>query len=245
MKLVKQLFSLIWKLYFGSCFAISALLFYPIIFPFLFSEYGKKTSFKLFVAWSWTVRIFGFYSVKRLTNAELPEGPFVIAANHTSYLDIFLLPSILPSNRFLFLGKSEILRYPLLKTYFKQLNIPVYRDNAMKSARSFIRARKEVKKGWSLVIFPEGGIPEVDHPTMIPFKDGAFQLAKSSKIPIVPLTYVNNYELMGELESFLSIARPGISYIHIHPFISKEKVVSMNKDELNELCFDIISAPLK
>ena len=243
MKFVKNVLSLLWKIYFGIYFLISAIFFYPIIFPFLFSEKGKNASFKLFVIWSWVVRILGFYRVKRLTNADLPNEPFIIVANHTSYLDIFLLPSILPKQRFLFLGKSEILQYPLLKTYFKRLNIAVYRDNPMKSARSFIRARKEMKKGWSLMIFPEGGIPDTDHPQMIPFKDGAFQLAKSAKVPIVPITFMNNYELLGEPESFFSNARPGKSLVHIHPFISKEKVVEMSKEELNSLCFDIISSP--
>lgn len=243
MKFVKNILSLLWKIYFGIYFLLSALFFYPIIYPFLFSEKGKKASFKLFVAWSWVVRILGFYRVKRLTNATLPQEPFIIVANHTSYLDIFLLPSILPKQRFLFLGKSEILRYPLLKTYFKRLNIAVYRENPIKSARSFIRARKEMKKGWSLMIFPEGEIPETDHPQMIPFKDGAFQLAKSAKVPIVPITFMNNYELLGEPESFFSNARPGKSLVHIHPFIRKENVVKMSKEELNLVCFDVINSP--
>ncbi len=245
MKLLKNIASLLWKMYFGICFVISAIFFYPIILPFLFSEQGKKKSFKLFVAWSWTVRIFAFIRVKKIVDAELPKEPFIITANHTSYLDIFLLPSILPTQRFLYLGKSEILHYPLLKTYFKRLNIPVYRNNAIKSARSFIRARKEMEKGWSLMIFPEGEIPEVEHPKMVPFKDGAFQLAKNAKVPIVPLTFMNNFELFGEPEVFFSKARPGTSYVYIHPFISKEQVMSLSKEELNKQCFDIIASPFR
>ncbi len=244
MTFLKNILSLLWKIYFGIYFLASAIIFYPIIFPFLFSEKGKKTSFKIFVTWSWVVRIMGFYPVKRLTNSKLPNEPFIIVANHTSYLDIFLLPSILPKQRFLYLGKSEILQYPLLKTYFKRLNIPVYRDNPMKSARSFIQARKEMKKGWSLMIFPEGEIPDTNLPQMIAFKNGAFQLAKSAKVPIVPITFMNNYELLGEPESFFSNARPGKSYVHIHPFISKKRVDELSKEELNTLCFKIVSAPL-
>lgn len=240
---IRNILSLLWKIYFGIYFLMSVLIFYPIIFPFLFSEKGKRASVKIFVVWSWVVRIFGFYNVKRLTNAELPKEPFIIVANHTSYLDIFLLPSILPQQGFLFLGKSEILKYPLLKTYFKRLHIAVYRDNPMKSARSFIHARKEVKNGWSLMVFPEGEIPNVKHPKMVPFKDGAFQLAKSAKVPIVPITFMNNHELLGEPESFFSNARPGTSLVHIHPYVSKKKVLTMSKGELNLLCFEIISAP--
>ncbi len=241
---LKNILSFIWKIYFGVYFLVTAIIFYPIIFPFLFSEKGKRASFKIFVIWSWIVRILGFYYVKKLTDSKLPKEPFIVVANHTSYLDIFLLPSFLPHQPFLFLGKSEILQYPILKTYFKRLNIPVYRDSPIKSARSFIQARKEMEKGWSLVIFPEGGIPDTELPKMIPFKDGAFQLAKNTKAPIVPITFMNNFQLLGEPLDFFSNARPGLSYVHIHPFISKERVMQLSKDELNTLCFDIISSPL-
>ncbi len=244
MKLIAPLFYLLWKLYFGLMFILSTVAFYPIIFPFLFSERGKKMSFKLFVAWSWTVRIFGFYGVKKVTNHPLPEGPYIIAANHSSYLDIFLLPSIIPTHPFLYLGKSEILSYPLIKTYFKRLNIPVYRNNAVKAARSLVRASKEVKKGWSLVIFPEGGIPNNENPKMIPFKDGAFQLAKSAKVPIVPVTFTNNSLLLAEPFKLFKSARPGISQVHIHAPIMENVISSLTVEELKAKCFDIINGPI-
>ena len=75
------------------------------------------------------MRIFCFYRIKTIENAELPEGPYVIVSNHTSYLDIFFMHSILPKYPFVFLGKSELLYYPIIRTYFKNLNIPVYRKD--------------------------------------------------------------------------------------------------------------------
>lgn len=147
-------------------------------------------------------------------------------------------------NRFLFLGKSEILRYPLIKTYFKRMNIPVHRSSAVKSARALVTAAKEMKRGWSLVIFPEGGIPDDNHPRMVPFKEGAFQLAKSLNAPIVPLTFTNNYRLFSDPSQIFGPARPGISHVYIHPFISAEEVKSMTKNELSERCFDVVNGPL-
>ena len=244
MRIVRILFSLLWKVYFGIFFLISTLIFYPIILPFLFSEKGKKKSFKLFVAWSWCVRFFGMYPVTKIVNSSLPEGPFIIVANHASYLDIFLLPSILSKDAFLFLGKSEILKYPLIKTYFKRLNIPVYRGGGIKAAKSLIRAAKEIKNGWSLVIFPEGEIPEIEHPKMVPFLDGAFQLAKSAKVPIVPITFLNNYKRFSDPEEIFGPAGPGICKVYIHPFISQKEVIDLSKEELNEKCFDIVNGPI-
>ena len=244
MRIAIVLLSIVWKIYFGIFFLISIVLFYPIILPFLFSEKGKKRSFRLFVIWSWTVRLFGFYSVRKIKNFKPPNGPYIIVANHTSFLDIFLLPSILPFNPFLFLGKSEILMYPLLKTYFKRLNIPVYRGSGIRAARSLIKASKALKEGWSLAIFPEGGIPEYGHPKMIPFKNGAFQLAKSANVPIVPVTFLNNYRLLSEPKKILRPARPGRSDVFIHQYISIEEVQALSKKELNAKCFSIVNGPI-
>ena len=236
---------MLWKTYFGICFLISLFIFYPIIFPFLFSEKGKKKAFKLFVAWSWCVRIFGFYPVKKMVNNPLPEGPYIIVANHASYLDIFLLPSILPTHPFLFLGKSEILKYPLIKTYFKRLNIPVYRGKRVRAAKSLIIASKALKKDWSLVIFAEGEIPKgITHPKMVPFMDGAFQLAKNAKVPIVPVTFLNNYKRFSDPEEMDGPAGPGICKVYIHPFISVEEIASLDKEKLNQKCFDVVNGPI-
>ncbi len=178
-----------------------------------------------------------------MKQCDLPKGPFIIASNHISYLDIFLLYSILPKNEFLFLGKGELLRYPVIRQYFKRLNIPVYRGNNIKSARSLIRATQEVKNGWSVVIFPEGRIPD-ENPKQIGYKTGAFQLAKNLNIPIVPITFTNNHTLFSDPSNFLGPARPGISRVYIHDCISVEDVERMTKNELKKHCFEIINGPL-
>lgn len=136
------------------------------------------------------------------------------------------------------------MRYPIIRQYFKHLNIPVYRGSKIKAARSLIRAAKEVKNGWSLVIFPEGRIPDDNNPKQIGYKSGAFQLAKNLNIPIVPLTYTNNHKLFSDPTNILGPARPGISRVYIHPFISSEEVERMEKNELKKHCFDIINGPI-
>jgi 1-acyl-sn-glycerol-3-phosphate acyltransferase len=185
-----------------------------------------------------------FVWVIREKKSPIPKGPFMIIANHSSYFDIFLMYSILPHHRFLFLGKSEILSYPLVKTFFKRLNIPVDRNDRRKAAQSFMQARQEIQKGWSLVIFPEGGIPDGITPTMIPFKEGAFKLAKSEKIPIVPITFLDNYHLFSDPGDVFGRAHPGISRVCIHPAITVEEVNSLSEKELSQKAFSIVGEPL-
>lgn len=244
MDYIRGIFSLLWKLYIGLIFVVTAIIFYPIIVPFLFNENAKRIAFRLFVVWSWTVRICCFYFVNRLSKNELPKGPYIIVANHASYLDIFLIYSIVPREPFIFLGKIEILSYPLIKTYFKRFNIPVDRGSSVKSAKSLIVSGKKVKDGWSLMIFPEGGIPDENNPKMTPFKEGAFQLAKNLNVPIVPITFMNNYRLLSDPSDVFGPASPGIIKVHIHPYFSVEEIENMTQKELTSACFDRINAPI-
>jgi len=244
MDYIRGIFSLLWKLYIGLIFVVTAIIFYPIIVPFLFNENAKRKAFRLFVVWSWTVRICCFYFVNRLSKNELPKGPYIIVANHASYLDIFLIYSIVPREPFIFLGKIEILSYPLIKTYFKRFNIPVDRGSLVKSAKSLIVSGKKVKDGWSLMIFPEGGIPDENNPKMTPFKEGAFQLAKNLNVPIVPITFMNNYRLLSDPSDVFGPASPGIIKVHIHPYFSVEEIEKMTQKELTSACFDRINAPI-
>lgn len=244
MRIIRGILSLIWKIYVGIVFAVFALALYPFFALLLSNKNWKKTSFRLFVFWSWMMRVFCFYSVKKVKNAPIPNGPYIIISNHSSYLDIFFMHSLMPKHPFLFLGKGEILGYPIIRTYFKGLNIPVHRKDRAKAAQSFVMAKKAVKEGWSLVIFPEGTIPDEGTPKMIPFKAGAFKLAKALNIPIVPITFTNNWQLFSDPTDILGVARPGVSKVYIHPHISTEEMADLSDKELSDLCFDRINGPI-
>lgn len=226
-------------------FVVTLILLYPIFLVLLNKESWKPYAFKLYVFWSRIVRILCFYGVQKINEYPTENEPKIIIANHTSYLDIFLLYSILPAHKFVFLGKSEILSYPLVKTFFKKLNIPVYRKNGIKAARSFIACKKALDNGWSVVIFPEGGIPDTNLPALIPFKDGAFKLAKSCKVSILPLTFENNYRLFSDPETLFGTAYPGLARVHFHPLISKQEVDINTAEETKQKAFQLISGVLK
>ena len=244
MNTLKGIASLLWKCYVAVIFVIFAVALYPFFWILLSNKKWKKISFRLFVFWSWMMRVFCFYRVKKVIDSPLPEGPYIVIANHSSYLDIFFMYSILPKHPFLFLGKGEILSYPIIRTYFKGLNIPVYRKDRSKSATSFTLAKKAVKEGWSLVIFPEGGIPDEGSPRMIPFKKGAFKLAKALDVPIIPITFTNHYKLFSDPTDLLGPARPGVSKVFIHDAIKTEAIAEMTELELLSVCFDKINESL-
>lgn len=224
-------------------FITTLFFFYPILVFFIYNHQLKHHTFTVNVVWSRIMRILCFYALEIKDYSGKTESPFIVCANHTSYLDIFFMYSILPKDKFLFMGKSEILSYPLLKTFFKNLNIPVFRGDRLKAAKSFIQARNELAKGWSIIIFPEGGIPEKT-PYLMDFKDGAFKLAKSAKVGVLPLTFKNNYHLFSDPEELLGFAHPGLAEIIIHPFIFKETVALLTEQELNKKTFQAINSVL-
>ena len=233
----------LWKLYIGLAFALTLVIFYPFLLFFIYIDPLKPYTFKINILWSRCMRILCFYAVEKSGEDAIPKGPFVLAANHSSYLDIFLLYSVLPHQKFLFMGKSEILKYPLVKTFFKKLNIPVDRSSSIRSAKAFIQARKEIQKGWSIVVFPEGGIPD-ESPQLAPFKNGAFQLAKSAQCSILPVTFINNYYLFSDPDYFLLPAMPGLVRVHIHPTISKDEVLINDIEVTKEKTYQLIGSYL-
>jgi 1-acyl-sn-glycerol-3-phosphate acyltransferase len=244
MQQIIGVFGIVWKLYIAIVFFIFAIVLYPFFWCLQLKAAWRKFGFQIFILWSWLLRIFCFYPVRIKLNSPLPQAPFIIVSNHSSYLDIFLLPSILPSYPFAFLGKAEILKYPIVRTYFKALNIPVYRKDKTKAGQAFGQAKKAMEDGWSIVIFPEGTIPESNIPQMLPFKNGAFRLAQSLNVPILPLTFSQNFHLFSDPTQILGPAHPGVVEVFIHPFISVEEISNSSIEQISEKCFQIIEAPL-
>ena len=239
------IFSFAYKSYAGLIFGATLLVFYPPIYILLTRETWKPKTMPLFSVWSRIIQVLILMPIQKHQTHQLPDGPFIVCANHSSYMDIVLMPSILRKINFLFVGKHEILSYPFINTFFKKLHIPVNREDKMQAARSYVKAGRSIKEGWSIVLFPEGGIPDGNRPKMIPFKPGAFKLALSTKVPIVPITFTNNYRLFSDPEDFFGPARPGIAKVIIHKPIYPSDYENLSAEELNQKVYEIIDNPLR
>ena len=98
------------------------------------------------------------------------------------------------------------------------------RKNPKAAHQSILNACKVMEKGSNLVIFPEGTIPR-NVPHLKGFKNGAFRIAQQLNIPILPVTFKDNYKLLEDSWSLGARNRPGLSRIYIHEpvFPQKEK----------------------
>lgn len=117
-----------------------------------------------------------------ITGAPL-ESPAVLVANHLSYLDPMALAASFPA---LPIAKGEVERWPLVGQALSRLGILfVRRGDAASGARVLKRAHRALRSGVSILNFPEGTTSEGKG--MLPFKLGAFGLARLAGVPIVPI----------------------------------------------------------
>ncbi len=217
---------------------------YPLFFIFLAKRDWFPIAFKLKKFWAgWILLIPGiFIKVKRETSADSLPQPAVYCANHASYLDIVMSYLIIPKY-YVFMGKQELDKAPLFRIFFKRMNILVDRSSSTSSHRAFLRAGREIDKGNSTFLYPEGGISS--NGKLRGFKNGAFKLAIDKQVPIVPITYLNNWRLLQNGGFFKSFGGPGVSRIVVHKPIP---TVGMTENDLLSLktkVHEIISKELE
>ncbi len=115
-----------------------------------------------------------------------PDRPYIYAANHQSFFDIFVLLAVLPPT-VRFLAKIELFAIPLFGQALSRAgSLPVDRSNRQAAMKSIDRAARAVREGGSIIIFPEG--TRATTPELLPFKKGGFVLAIKSGQPIVPVS---------------------------------------------------------
>jgi 1-acyl-sn-glycerol-3-phosphate acyltransferase len=120
-----------------------------------------------------------------LHNAErMPlDAPRIYVANHVSWFDIFTLASLLPFYKFV--AKAELFRIPLFGSAMRAAGmISIERDNRKSAFASYDRAAERIRRGASVVVFPEG--TRGPSYALRPFKKGPFVLAIASHVPVVP-----------------------------------------------------------
>lgn len=153
----------------------------------------KDRSSKAIVRWGF--RCIAFLAGARVIvkgRENIPaDSAALFVGNHRSYFDIVLSYIYFPGITG-FVAKKEMLRYPLLKSWMKNIHcIFLDRKNIKEGLKTILNGVDEVKKGVSLCIFPEG-TRNRENDTFLPFHEGSFKIAEKGGIPIVPMVIVNS-----------------------------------------------------
>jgi 1-acyl-sn-glycerol-3-phosphate acyltransferase len=205
-------------------------------------RFPKAFKFMKFYAKSWLFLTGIFVKVSGKENLKTDE-PTLICANHSSFIDIPVLYSVI-DDYFIFTGKKEIEKWPLFHIFYTSgMNILVDRHNEKGDMKAMKRMIGVIDDGNPLFVFPEGTISKTA-PKMTDFKMGAVSIAIRKQVPILPITFTSNWKRLQRKGFFAGQAGPGISNMIIHPPISTKGLTKKDAEELNDKIKSIINAPL-
>lgn len=244
MEIIRIIFATIWKIWFFLVFASIMILIYPFLLVFLSNRRRYKYAFFCqHIMARWITWFSGLFMQKKyeIAKKDIPQ-PCVIVANHTSYLDI-VFSYLLLNKYFIFMAKLELNKAPLFSIFFKDMQISVDRKSRMDAHRAFLRAQEEIDAGHSVFIFPEGTI--ANEGVLKSFKNGPFKLAIDMQVPILPITFTQNWKLLQNGGFFKAFGRPGTSKAIIHQPISTIGMTDENVVPLREAVFKLFEETLK
>ncbi|MBD89662.1 MAG: hypothetical protein CL940_04960 [Deltaproteobacteria bacterium] len=121
-------------------------------------------------------------------------APCVIAMNHTSVIDIFVISSYMPA-RLVVVGKKEMLLVPFVgQIYWLMRFITVDRKNSVRAVASMKRANRLIADNkLRVLVAPEG--TRTKDGSLGPFKKGAFFTAMELGCPIVSMVMAGSYAI--------------------------------------------------
>jgi 1-acyl-sn-glycerol-3-phosphate acyltransferase len=170
---------------------------------------------------------------------NIPKEACVFVSNHQAMFDGFLLISYLnkPTG---YIAKKQIKSYPLIGWWLSELHtVYIDRDNVREGMKAINEGVENVKKGYSMLIFPEGTRSLKSE--MGEFKKGSMKLALKAKVPIVPITLDGTYKV---LEVGNQVRGHSLK-ITIHKPIHLEDLSEEDKKNLSKILHDIIESGLK
>lgn len=179
-----------------------------------------------------TINVFGKENIPKDTNV-------VFISNHQGDFDIAIFMALIPKKKG-FVAKIELKKIPILRTWMKYLGcVFMDRNDLKQSLKTINEAINFIKKGHSMVIFPEGTRSKGDK--MGEFKAGSFKLATKTNTPIIPVTIDGSYKLKEQNNGFI---KPDIVNVYIHKPVYLDNMSNEDKENLHIIVKNIIKDKL-
>jgi long-chain acyl-CoA synthetase len=138
-----------------------------------------------------------FFRLKVKGTGNLPEsGPYIIAPNHTSYLDGFIVAAALPQESFrhLYILGLQNFFTGRLKESFARIAHVIPIDTELYLNKALLMSSYILRQGKSLLIFPEGG--RSSDGGLIDFKKGVGILSAEINVPVVPALIMGSFKAL-------------------------------------------------
>lgn len=188
----------LWRVWLLILAFVFTLIFGLPVYLLSFNKKHYKFAYRFVRYWSYCI-FYGMglrYELTRLSGDTLDKNQqYVFISNHTSIMDIMLMCILCPDHPICFVGKKELVKIPIFGTIYKRICVMVDRKSARSRADVYRRCAEKMEEGNSIVIFPEGGVPDDTTIILDEFKDGAFTLSSKHNSPIVIYTFVGLKEI--------------------------------------------------
>ncbi len=172
------------------------------------------------------------------------QEPVIYMSSHSGFFDIYLfLGYILRQYRIV--SKEEIFKLPVVGFAMRRMGyISVSRKNPKKSAKGLSQSVQTIKRGLSVLIYPEGSRSRTGE--IQPFRRGSFRFAKEVNVPIVVVRITGPHQVMPPFQKGISLVYPGkkvnIEFLDIVPV---KMVEDLSEQDLMLLVHDIMSGKNK
>jgi 1-acyl-sn-glycerol-3-phosphate acyltransferase len=124
---------------------------------------------------------------------EDPRRPYVVVANHESFVDILLICHVPMEMKWM--SKSEFFKIPFVGWgMLLAKDIKLVRGDKKAGAQALLDSRDRLDKNVSVMIFPEGTRSQTGE--LGEFKDGAFRIAIQAGAPILPLAVLGTRDAL-------------------------------------------------
>lgn len=169
---------------------LGAFFYGTVVYPFI--DDSKKN---LYVR-NWSRKLMDICGVTiRIVNPELLSNRSLIVANHVSWLDIFLIYSVVSGH---FIAKADMANWPMVGWLSRKTGtLFLERGNARNLKSTLETLVKNLQARERCIFFPEGTTGKQGH--MLPFHPNLFEGAINAGLPVQPfaLRYINRH---GEYE---------------------------------------------
>ena len=149
--------------------------------------------------------------------------PLMLVANHTSYLDIFILGSLLPLS---FTPKIEIRSWPIIGFFCVLADCVFIERKPADMQRAQAAMQKRLNKDKVLGLFPEGTTGDGFH--IKPFKSGFLNLAENFALPLQPVclayTHIGNTPLNAQTRELVAWIGEASLVSHLWRLLSFRRV---------------------
>ena len=202
-----------------------------LVFSWLVNKHDLVYPWASFGARAW-LRLSGVRVKVRGLELLDPKQSYVFVSNHRSYLDTAAI-FVYTGRRIGVLAKKELLKVPVLGVGMGFVNVmAIDRTNRESAIRTTEAAAKRIQSGVSFAVFVEGTRAKPGE--LLPFKKGAFYMARQAGVPVVPVAIKNSDMLMGK---GTGEARSGtVEMVLMSPV---ETVGVSTDDDINQLIADV------